>query len=840
MRRILPISVTILTICSIVSAEVKKDISRKAEPQVEVLQKAKKFGFPRAHKSPRPTPNQTHVPLQTSFSIQLVLKNGVPGDVVVTNSVAVTLTPDGGKSIDVIKNGQVVTPGFDGRIKSTKPSTLSIYASPAKPLKPATTYTVSVSAQSKNGLTLSPKTGAWSFTTADPRKLTPVDISLDLSKEPVRWHGTFFSGFCQAAFNTSVTYDRMDGYKMMHEAHKRHPKAWSVHRDFMLTGMASPGGDYLHFLPGLVREQETRRISSMKRQEDGVLLQVEDFFGHQQYGIKSNRPLSPDYKPGNEILVADGKNHATAKVVAVDDKARTVLVSNFDDPKAGWKIKYYGQLPENNPKAPGLFPPGGCYLRKFKPSGTACYYWGRVDMEWELSRKYDKKRVVSFSVPAALTVTGREWDAPKDYAQYHEVMRAITDRLIKKYGDFSKDCFWSIHNEPDLSASFWRASWEELQVTYDYTADAILRAFEDNGYDSEHVFVGGLELGAIAGTQLKIREFLAHCSPRAELEGAVSLNAAYVDPKLKGKRSRRVEQLCEEYKGKGSPIDFISVHSYDTSELMAKKLTKAKQDALELDSEYYGKLWVCSHESCPAWFSPTDDPAWSHSYRGNGFYSSWMADVTRRLLESAKKDSRYGYGQTILTEWAWVDGNIRGANACTSLLKVDVDGDEKPDKSVTIKKQNFHFQELLASMGDEYFMLPEVERGGHVVSGFATTSKQDTRVLLYTHNEYDTQSRSDAVVDVRLKLAGLPGKKVVARQYRLDKNNNSYYDFATEKVKAFEKGAAQVFTPKEAAKVKELSNLRETGKAREVKVKDGSIDLPVKVAANGVTFLVLE
>ena len=64
---------------------------------------------------------------------------------------------------------------------------------------------------------------------------------------------------------------------MMHEAHKRHPKAWSVQRDFMLTGMASPGGDYLHFLPGLVREQETRRISSMKRQEDGVLLQVEGF-----------------------------------------------------------------------------------------------------------------------------------------------------------------------------------------------------------------------------------------------------------------------------------------------------------------------------------------------------------------------------------------------------------------------------------------------------------------------------------------------------------------------------------------------------------------------------------
>jgi hypothetical protein len=170
-------------------------------------------------------------------------------------------------------------------------------------------------------------------------------------------------------------------------------------------------------------------------------------------------------------------------------------------------------------------------------------------------------------------------------------------------------------------------------------------------------------------------------------------------------------------------------------------------------------------------------------------------------------------------------------------LKVDVDGDEKPDKSVTIPKQNFHFQELMASMGDDYFLLPETKQGGHVVSGFATTSKKGTRVLLYTHNEYDTQSRSDAVVDVRLKLAGLPGKNVVARQYRLDKNNNSYYDFATE---LFSKGQRAVLTPEEAAKAEELSRLRETGKAKKLKVDNGSIDLPVKVGANGVTFLILE
>ena len=37
------------------------------------------------------------------------------------------------------------------------------------------------------------------------------------------------------------------------------------------------------------------------------------------------------------------------------------------------------------PDAPGLFPPGGCYLRKLSPAGTPVYYWGRLDRQWDLA-----------------------------------------------------------------------------------------------------------------------------------------------------------------------------------------------------------------------------------------------------------------------------------------------------------------------------------------------------------------------------------------------------------------------------------------------------------------------
>ena len=104
---------------------------------------------------------------------------------------------------------------------------------------------------------------------------------------------------------------------------------------------------------------------------------------------------------------------------------------------------------------------------------------------------------------------------------------------------------------------------------------------------------------------MKLTEFLAHCSPRATAKGALPLNAAVADPRLAGKRSRRVERLCGTHSGKGSPCDFVSIHSYNRAEIMAAKMIRAKETALEIDPEYYRGLWVNSHEFVPRMGSAT-------------------------------------------------------------------------------------------------------------------------------------------------------------------------------------------------------------------------------------------
>ncbi|MGC8642945.1 MAG: GH39 family glycosyl hydrolase, partial [Isosphaeraceae bacterium] len=462
--------------------------------------------------------------------------------------------------------------------------------------------------------------------------------------------------------------------------------------------------------------------------------------------------------------------------VAVDDQAHTVRVAGVPAPAGGWKLAYDAPLPtRENPDAPGLFAFGGCYLRKFRPSGTPCYYWGRLDKEWDLVHRQGGRRImVNFAdAPGDLARDGRSWTTAKDLVEWHEVARAITGHLIDRYGADALSFTWSVFNEPDLGPLFWRADWDELQRFYDYAVDGILRAFEERGYDSDRVFVGGLELGGIFGTNLRLGEFLAHCSPRTEAKGALPKNAAFADQRLNGRRSRRVETLCRAHGGKGTPCDFISIHSYNRSEMMAAKLAKAKEEALRIDPDFYRGLSVNSHESCPDWMPPSDLAA-ADSYLGNGYFPTWCVDVCARQLRQATRDPRYASGETILTVWPPVT-NFTGLNAVTRVLHHEPERPGGPT-TTTVPAPVFHVLTLLSDVGDRFWSLPARQIGGHVVSGLAARDDQTVRVVLYSHNPEDTQSRSDTSFDVSLDLDGLGlSGPVRVEEVRFDRDHNTYF-----------------------------------------------------------------
>jgi hypothetical protein len=822
--------------------------ARAAVPPIRLVERP-----PNPHGSPRPARDATNVPIGASLYFELEhsdkRKNAEEPR---PDSVVVEFGPEGGPLSELLAAGQRFSAGSLGWMKPKSDlsgnRSLAIYIELARPLKPQTVHVVRVWANPNGPDGTRELAGNWRFTTVANPSVLPVQLPLDMRTAPIQWRGRFFSGLCNVVFCTEAA-NYGPTYDLMAQARKRHPRAWSYQRDFWTTGTEfRPPAFLLEGRPNIVRERETCRITAMETSRKAVLLRLESAFGQEQYGIPAGPLDVSSYRPGDEVLIADGLHDARTKVIAVDALARTVLTEPFANPPGGWKIAYEGPLPKaENPDAPGLFPPGGCYLRKFAPAGTPCYYWGRLDKQYDLIHRVYKRRImVNFAdAPGDLARDGRSWTTVKDEAQWHEVARVLTGHMIDRYGPAALEFTWSVFNEPDLGPIFWRASWDELQRFYDYTTDAILRAFEDRGYDANEVFIGGLELGGIFGIHLRLREFLAHCSPRAEAQGALPRNAAVADRRIDGKRSKRVEALCREHNGKGSPCDFISIHSYDRAEMMAAKLARAKEMALEIDSDYYDSLWVNSHESCPDWLPPPDEAA-TESYLGNGYFETWCADVVRRQLAKAAQDPRYAYGETMLTVWP-PPTNLVGLNAITRVLRCDDNGDGRADRNLTIPMPVFHMLGMLSDQGDRYWVLPERVAAGAAVSGFASTAADGAvRVLLYAHQAQDTQSRSDAEFDVMLDLDGLVGNGPVrVDEYRFDKDHNSPFRLMRDTRQRGSRsghpdGAATAYPTDLVEAIRKKSECEKTGASTASRTNGSHLRLSVRVGSNGCNFVVIK
>ncbi len=735
---------------------------------------------------PRPAPGAKHVPLRTSIWIHFRLRDAASTDRVLADSVRVLLQDEHGGEQPLVEPGQRFVPPASGWFATSplRPQELMLYIEPGRSLSPDTRYTIRVQARSADGLELTSRWRRWQFRTEAAPMSHEYRFAVNLSAPPVRWHGGFFTGICNVVFcTTEQEFGPL--YRAIRQVRQQHPRAWRTRRDIWLTFNDEWRPDWAVFMnprwPNIVRERETRRVVELVQLDEALVVRVEDVFGCEQYGVPPDRPLAADYQPGYEVIVADRDHAVRTRVLGVDEQRRLVRLEPVELPKGGFRIEYSAPPPEQeDPDAPGRFAGGGTYLRRLRPPGTPVYFWQRLDAEYDKACRLGQRIIVNFvGAPPDLAIGGENEPRPKDYVQWHEVVRTIAGHLIDRYREQALSFKWSVYNEPDLHP-YWRRNWEETQRFYDYTVDAVLRAFEDRGYDSSRVLVGGWELGAIFGTHLRLREILAHCSPQAEAAGALEENAAYADKRLDGKRSRRVERLCREHAGRGSPCDFLSIHAYNRSWLAAAKFIRAKQMALEADSKFFRDLAIDSNETCPNW-NPPPDPAAVDSYSGNGYFASWCYDVAHHMLLQAARDARYGFGEYALTIWPPPVG-FSGINTLYRRIPVDLDGDGRQDEQVAVPEQVFHAVTLLSDFGPDFWPLPAAGAEGHRVGGFVSGDVHGTlRVALVTHHAEDTQSRSERTFRIVVQLRGLAAERVYrAVEYRFDRLHNTTLQLARQ------------------------------------------------------------
>ena len=421
-----------------------------------------------------------------------------------------------------------------------------------------------------------------------------------------------------------------------------------------------------------------------------------------------------------------------------------------------------GRCPTSeDPDAPGLFAPGGCYLRKFSPHGTPCYYWGRLDKEWDLAhRQYGRRLMVNFAdATGDLSRDGRSWTTVKDYAQWHEVARTIAGHIIDRYGadalDFHLERLQRARPGAALLAGRLERAARVLRL-HDRRHPAGLRG--PGTTTRSKVFIGGLELGGIFGTNLKLKEFLAHCSPRAEAQGRWPQNAAVADRRLDGKRSRRVEALCREHVGQGKPVRLHLDPLLQPLGADGRQADPGQGDgAGDRPGVLSGALGQLARGRAPTGCRrPTrrrPTLTWATAISRPGASTSCTASSSRPPATPATP-----YGETILTVWP-PPANFAGINAVTRVLHVDDDGDGRSDRTVTVPMPIFHVLGLLSDLGDRYWVLPEQNgwRPHRSAASRRATIRASSGCLLYAHDARDTQSRSDATFDITLDLDGLGG-----------------------------------------------------------------------------------
>ncbi len=176
--------------------------------------------------------------------------------------------------------------------------------------------------------------------------------------------------------------------------------------------------------------------------------------------------------------------------------------------------------------------------------GKITYNWSRFDRMADLILSTGNKvQVVFFGMPAELAVypqsaRKRPYGAlvctspPKDYKQWEELCADFTRHIVQKYG-LKEVKNWTLRcwNEPD--GNFWyKGDLKEYLKLYDYFAKAVKEVHPD-------IIIGGPALTS-TGTWRKpenLRFFLEHV--------ATGVNHATG--------------------GKGSPIDYISIHTYGGS-----------------------------------------------------------------------------------------------------------------------------------------------------------------------------------------------------------------------------------------------------------------------------------
>jgi xylan 1,4-beta-xylosidase len=388
---------------------------------------------------------------------------------------------------------------------------------------------------------------------------------------------------------------------------------------------------------------------------------------------------------------------------------------------------------------------------------------------------------------------------PKDYAKWGELAYQWTKHCVEKYGagEVNK-WYWEVWNEPNIS--YWHGSHEDYFKLYDYAMDGVRRALPT-------ARVGGPEVAGGSGGNF-LREFLNHCAHGTN----------YVTGKT------------------GSPLDFISFHAKGSPVFtngfvrmgMASQFRNIN-DAFAVVASFpeYKRTPLVIGESDPEGCAACTGP--QNGYRNGTMYSSYTAASFPREFELAQK---YGVNLEGALTWAF---EFEDQPPFAGFRALASDGLDLPVLNVFRMFAKMSGQRLAveSSAGlDAETIRSRGVRGSPDVSALAGLDKNKLAVLVW-HYHNDDLPGPDANVNLTLDNLPFANGAVKLAHYRIDADHSNSYQ-AWLKM-----GSPLPLSDKQYSELEKAGQLAELEPRKNLRVKDGKLDLNFTLPRQGVSLLVL-
>jgi len=390
---------------------------------------------------------------------------------------------------------------------------------------------------------------------------------------------------------------------------------------------------------------------------------------------------------------------------------------------------------------------------------------------------------------------------PKDFRRWSQLVFEFVRHLRARYGDAEiRNWLWEVWNEPDIG--YWKGTTEEFFKLYDYSVDAVLRAFPQaqiGGPDST-----GPTTSNAAGF---LRQFLNHCAnERNYVTGKLGSHLDFVSFHAKGSPTWQVDHLQMGIAHQLSAIEqgFRVVTSFP----------QWRQTPILLGESDPEGCAACSARQYP-----------QNSYRNGPLYACYTVEVLNNILDLVRREHVVFRGAVT---WAF---EFEDQPYFAGFRDLATNGVDKPVLNA-FRLLGLLGEDRLRTTSTGALAAEEIVqsgvRGRPDINAMAARKNHEIEILVWNYHDEDLP---DAAPLITLTITGLPANRALLEHFRVDaKYSNAYAAWQ-------QMGSPQSPSPAQREELETAGQLQMLNSPEWIRAEEGIATLHFTLPRHGLSLL---